>query len=54
MVKNNRTNDKDLREGLTEKARLAAEEAQLDIRKSNERHEHHETENISEHEREDS
>lgn len=53
MVKNNRTNEEDLREGLAEKARLAAEEAQMDIRKSNERHKRHEAEDISEHERQD-
>lgn len=53
MVKNNRTNDKDLREGLAEKARLAAEEVQMEIHNSNERHEHHDKDNISEHEREE-
>lgn len=42
MVKNNRTNEEDLREGLAEKARLAKEEAARDQVRQAERDEQRE------------
>lgn len=53
MVKNNRTNDKDIREGNTEKARLNAEEIANEVRNSNAKHSKPEHDSVSEHERED-
>lgn len=50
MVKNNRVNDEDLREGQTEKARLNAEEAANEVRNSNAKHGKPVIDEIGEHE----